>query len=158
MANTGDNATLILPRLWLGNKKAAADTAFLRSNNISVVFNCTKELPFDSSVLRRYRVPVDDNLQPAEIDNMLNWSSEIVYKLIAEYKRGNTVLVHCHAGMQRSAAVVAMMMVAVYKQSVDDVVGYIRSKRPIAFFPAINFDRAIRGFEANFHQALGSAK
>ena len=156
MANTGDNATLILPRLWLGNKKAAADTSFLRANNVSVVFNCTKELPFDSSVLRRYRVPVDDNLEPAEIDNMLKWSPEIIYKVIAEYKRGNTILVHCHAGMQRSAAVVAMMLVALFKKPVDEVVAYIRSKRPIAFFPAINFDRAIRGFEANVRQALGN--
>jgi hypothetical protein len=56
-----DKANLIIPRLWLGNKKAAEDTTFLQENNINVVFNCTKTLPFAPCVERQYRVPVDDN-------------------------------------------------------------------------------------------------
>jgi dual specificity phosphatase 12 len=149
------NANLILPGLWLGNRKAAADTEFLTKNNITCVFNCTKDIPFHSVVRRQYRVPVDDNLQAIEIYNMERWAPEIVYKLTAEYKAGNQILVHCHAGMQRSAAVVAMMMIAVFRKSADDVMTYIRERRQIAFFPAANFDKAIRGFEARF---VGASK
>jgi protein-tyrosine phosphatase len=147
---TSENANLILPGLWLGNRYAAADTAFLTNQRIKTVFNCTKQLPFDKSVTHQYRVPVDDNLEASEISNMEKWAPEIVYKLVAEYKAGNQILVHCHAGMQRSAAVVAMFLIAVFKKPTDYVVQYIRERRGIAFFPLINFERAIRGFEARY--------
>lgn len=148
---SGD-ATLILPGLWLGNRKAAANREFLQQNNITTVFNCTKDLPFDASIVRQYRVPVDDNLEAVEIANMERWAPEIVYKLVSEYKAGHKILVHCYAGMQRSAAVVAMMLIAVFHKPMDEVVRYIRERRHIAFFPAINFEKAIRGFEKDFRR------
>ena len=148
---SGD-ATLILPGLWLGNRKAAANREFLQQNNITTVFNCTKDLPFDASIVRQYRVPVDDNLEAVEIANMERWAPEIVYKMVSEYKAGHKILVHCYAGMQRSAAVVAMMLIAVFHKPMDEVVRYIRERRHIAFFPAINFEKAIRGFEKDFRR------
>jgi hypothetical protein len=142
-----DPANLILPRLWLGNRVAASDGEFLRKNNITVVFNCTKDLPFHPSVLRKYRLPVDDNLEAQEIDNMERWAPEAVYKVLAEYNRGNTILIHCYAGMQRSAALMAMTLVVLTKRSVDDIVRFIKEKRPIAFTPGKNFGKSIYGFE-----------
>ena len=68
------HADLILPRLWLGNKTAAADPEFLRTVGVTTVFNCTKDLPFSPNVQRKYRVPVDDNLQPVEIKNMAEYA------------------------------------------------------------------------------------
>jgi protein-tyrosine phosphatase len=147
MSRIGDNANIIIPRLWLGNKNAAADATFLQDNNIRAVFNCTKTLPFEESVLHKYRVPVDDNLEPQEIKNMQDWAPEAVLRVVQEYKHGNSILIHCHAGMQRSAALMAMTLIALTRQPADSVMSYIRSKRPIAFFPAANFDRSIRGFE-----------
>lgn len=147
------DASLIVPRLWLGNRKAAASREFLQQNRITTVFNCTKDLPFEPSVLRKYRVPVDDNLQASEIANMERWAPEIVYKLVSEYNAGHTILVHCYAGMQRSAAVVAMFLIVLSHKQVDDVVRYIRERRHIAFFPAINFEKAIRGFASDFMRA-----
>lgn len=147
----GNQADLIIPRLWLGNKGAAANADFLHKNNIKTVFNCTKTLPFHDNVIRKYRVPVDDNLEPVEIANMERWAPETVYKVLAEYNRGESILIHCHAGMQRSAAVMAMALIAMTQKPADEVMAYIRSKRPIAFFPEANFDASIRGFERDFH-------
>jgi hypothetical protein len=149
-----ENANLIIPRLWLGNKAASLDAEFLKKNSITVVFNCTKDLAFHNSILKRYRVPVDDNLQAEEINNMYRWSPEIVSKLIREYRLGHTILVHCFAGMQRSAAVVAMFLIATTQKPVDEVMAYIRGIRSIAFFPAANFEKSIRGFEADFRKEL----
>jgi len=154
MSRIGDNANMIIPRLWLGNKNAAADEAFLKENNITAVFNCTKTLPFHPSVLHQYRVPVDDNLQPEEIKNMQDWAPEAVLRVVQAYKRGESILIHCHAGMQRSAALMAMTLIAMTRQPADSVMSYIRSKRPIAFFPAANFDRSIRGFEQQLRRDL----
>jgi len=141
------DANLILPRLWLGNKKASMDTEFLTKNNITVVFNCTKDLPFHTGVLHRYRVPVDDNLEDVEIRHMYEWAPEIVFKLLHEYKAGNAILVHCFAGMQRSAAVIALFLMYVAGESSNKTMNFIRKKRPVAFFPAANFLPAIQEFE-----------
>lgn len=143
MQNAGEVAHEIVPRLWLGNKNAASDTAWLKEHGITVVFNCTKDWPFHAGILRQYRVPVHDNLQKEEIDNLYKWAPEIMVKLIQEYKRGETILVHCHAGMQRSAAVVAMFLMSMYRMSKADAMKFIRSKRPIAFFPSANFEPAL---------------
>ncbi len=154
MSRIGDDANMIVPRLWLGNKNAAADEKFLKDNNITVVFNCTKTLPFHESVKHKFRLPVDDNLQPEEIQNMQDWAPEAVLRVVQAYKSGQSILIHCHAGMQRSAALMAMSLVAMTRQPSDSVMSYIRSKRPVAFFPAANFDRAIRGFETYLHNNL----
>ncbi len=146
----------ILPGLWLGSRVAALDPTFMAEKNIKAVFNCTKDIPFEGSVQRRYRVPVDDNLQNEEIKNLETWSYEIVYKIASEYRRareeGGGILVHCAAGMQRSAASVAMYLIATQNMTADEAIQFIKSKRSIAFFPVANFERAIRGFETSFNR------
>lgn len=154
----GPPAHEILPGLWLGNRQAALDGAWHQQQRIHAVFNCTKDIPFEAQVTRRYRVPVDDNLRSEEIRNMELWSYEIAYKLAAEMRRAekerSAVLVHCAAGMQRSAAVVAMYLIAKQNMRADEAIHFIQSKRPIAFRPEANFDAAIRGFEAAFNREI----
>jgi dual specificity phosphatase 12 len=140
----------IVPRLWLGNKQAASDGEWLREHGITVVFNCTKDWPYHPDIPRKYRVPVHDNLEPVEIQNMLDWAPEIMAKLVAEYNRGEIILVHCHAGMQRSAAVVAMFLITKYGLTADEAMARIRQIRPIAFFPGANFEKSIRGWEVQW--------
>ena len=148
-----NNADLILPGLWLGNGKASLDDKFLRDNKIHSVFNCTKDLPFHSSVNRRFRVPVDDNLRQEEIRNMELWSFETIYKLTKEHKQGN-VLVHCYAGMQRSAAVVAMYLIAKYGMTKEQVIPFIKGKRSVAFWPFVNFEKSIHGFQESYEKNI----
>jgi protein-tyrosine phosphatase len=154
MSESYEHAHLIIPRLWLGNRHAAADADFIQMHHIKTVFNCTKDLPFHTSIQRKYRIPVHDNLEPEEINRLQEWSPEIVYKVLAEYNLGHTILVHCHAGMQRSAAVVAMVLLTITRQPMDAVVKHIRGIRPVAFFPAINFESAIRGYESELRRRL----
>ncbi len=153
----GNNADEILPGLWLGNMKAAHDIEFLKKHNIRTVFNCSKDIEFHPYTIRRFRVPVDDNLQQQEIRNLELWSFEVVSHIAKEYKEGHKILVHCAAGMQRSAAVMAMFLIATQRVSKDQAMNYIRSKRPIAFMPMANFDKAIAGFERQLHQVQMSS-
>jgi hypothetical protein len=141
----------IIPRLWLGNSKASMNEDFIKSNNIVVVFNCTKNLPFSPMIPIKYRIPVDDNLEEAEIRNMELWSNEIAFKIIKEYMEGKTILVHCAAGMQRSAASVAFMLIAYHKLRALDAMRMIKEKRNIAFYPRANFGRSIDYFDRKFH-------
>jgi hypothetical protein len=149
-----NNADQILPNVWLGNLKAAQDETFLKNANIQAVFNCTKDAPFHSSIRRRYRIPVDDNLQDQEIRNLELWSYEIVYKMIQEYKDKRPIFVHCHAGMQRSPAVVAMFLMTLYRMSTEKAKAFIKERRPIVFFPLANFESAMQGFERSLTKNL----
>jgi protein-tyrosine phosphatase len=149
-----ENANEILPGLWLGNIRAARDETFLHNHKIETVFNCTKDLPFADCVKRRYRVPVDDNLQQDEIRNMELWAFEIVLKLAKERKQGVPILVHCAAGMQRSAAVIAFYLISMYRMKAENAMAFIQSRRPIAFTPQANFGQAIRNFEATFQREV----
>jgi len=149
-ANIADE---IIPGLWLGNINASQSKEFLIQNGIKATFNCTKNIPFHEVVKKRYRIPVDDNLEEEEIRNMELWSFESVYKLRVEHKNG-PVLVHCHAGMQRSACVVAMYLIAIKNLKYEDAIKYIREKRPIAFTPSANFLRSIQGFETAYNKEI----
>jgi hypothetical protein len=148
---SAEDANEIIPRLWLGNARASMDEDFIMKKNITVVFNCTKNLPFSPMIPIKYRIPVDDNLEESEIRNMELWSGEISYKIMTEYIEGKTILVHCMAGMQRSAASVAFMLIALYKIRALDAMKRIKEKRMIAFHPRANFGRAIDYFDRKFH-------
>jgi protein-tyrosine phosphatase len=84
---------------------------------------------------------------------MEHWSLEVVYKLTQEVRNG-PVLVHCHAGVQRSATVVAMYLIANYKMGAENAMERIKAKRPIAFTPSPNFIRSIKGFEETFDKMI----
>ncbi len=149
----------ILPGLWLGNKGASQDTQWLRANQIGAIFNCTKDIPFKQGVVpHMYRIPVDDNLQPDEIRNLGGWAWEICLKLNRERTQGNRILVHCFAGMQRSAAVVAMLLVANYRCSTDEAIAFIKSRRPVAFLGHANFYPAIKHFETALQKMISESE
>ena len=150
MATSDANAHEILPGLWLGNRSAALDQAWLEQKQIGAVFNCTKDIPFAPGNRKLYRVPVDDNLQDDEIRNLELWSWEIVHKIAREVQGGNKVLVHCAAGMQRSAASVAMFLVSQFRCPTDEAIAYVKQRRPVAFWGGANFYKSIKGFEQSY--------
>lgn len=149
-----DPANEVLPRLWLGNAQSSMDPQFIQQNRIQVVFNCTKNHPFSHLIPIQYRVPVDDNLQEDEIRNMDLWASEIAYRILYEYRQGRTILVHCAAGMQRSAASIAFFLICYRQFHATEAIQFIRERRPIAFRPTANFGRAIESFDHRFHSEL----
>jgi rhodanese-related sulfurtransferase len=149
----------ILPGLWLGNKAASQDTQWLRSHQIGAIFNCTKDIPFVQGIVpHMYRIPVDDNLQPDEIRNLGGWAWEICVKLNRERSQGQRILVHCFAGMQRSAAVVAMLLLANYRCTTDEAIAFIKSRRPVAFLGFANFHPAIKHFETALQKMISETE
>ena len=149
------NAHEIVPGLWLGNSKAAGDSKWLAQKKITVVFNATKDLPFSPTIKKQYRIPVDDNLQADEIRNMTLWSQEAVYKILEEHlKNKQNVLVHCAAGMQRSASLVAMYLIATKGMGWQQAITFVQGIRPIAFRPSPNFKASIIEFDKTYHREI----
>ena len=148
------SANEIIPGVWVGGWKPALNQEWLASNGISTVFNCTKSVAFHPSVQHQYRVPVDDNLQPAEINNMRSWAPEIAYKILHEFNQGRRILIHCHAGMQRSATACAFFLLVLTGRPLIQVMYLIKSKRNICFHPSPNFAPALRAFEQQTREQI----
>ena len=141
------DADEIIPGVWIGRWQPALNPEWLRAHGIVTVFNCTKQVAFHPSVPHQYRIPVDDNLQPAEINNMEAWAPEIAYKMLREFKAGHPMLIHCHAGMQRSTTACAFFLMVLTGRPLIHVMHLIKARRSIAFEPSPNFATALRGFE-----------
>jgi len=149
-----DPANEIIPGVWISRWEPALDPAWLSAHGIKAVFNCTKTVPFHPSVPNQYRIPVDDNLQPEEIQNMERWAPEIAFKMLREYKAGNPMLIHCHAGMQRSTAACSFFLMVLTGRPLIQVMYLIQDKRKVAFKPRANFAKAMRGFEEEVRQHI----
>jgi predicted protein tyrosine phosphatase len=148
------DAHVIIPGIWLGNRRAAVNDKWLAEKRITVVFNATKDLPFSTTIKKQYRIPVDDNLQAEEIRNMTLWSHEILYHVMKEHNDGNIILIHCAAGMQRSAVITAMFLIVKRGLSWNQAVQYIQDIRPIAFRPSINFKDSLIAFDRTYHEEI----
>jgi len=141
------DADEIIPNVWIGRYEVALNPHWLQAHRIESVFNCTKTVPFHPSIPHQFRIPVDDNLQPAEIHNMTIWAPEIAFKILREFNAGRAILIHCHDGMQRSTAAAAFFLLVLTGRPLIQVMYLIQSRRPVAFRPSANFASAMRAFE-----------
>lgn len=139
------DANQIVPRLWLGNFNSSQNMSFIKNNHITVIVNCTKDLPFlDIGGVYKYRIPVHDNLEKEEIYAMYKWLDNILPILINHYRNGRTILVHCAAGMQRSAIVVLSFIYANFMCDPKTALYTVRNARPIVFQPYMNFSNSFK--------------
>lgn len=135
-------ATPILPGLFLGNWQDAQ-----RLTKVGLVVNCSKDIPFfaENSTVP-YRIAVDD--APYDVQNLYNLIKDKEVFGMMDYclKQGKPVLVHCFAGRQRSAAVMACFLMYKFNLDPNTAMQYIQRRRPIAFTPRANFYSAIQQF------------
>ena len=141
----------ITNHIWLGNYVDSSNEKFIRDNNIRVIINCSKDLPFYFStdeVPYRYRIPVDDDRQDNSLYVMYLYLPKIVDIIKFHINRGENIYVHCHAGMQRSACVVAAYLIATTNMTPRDAISFIKRQRPIAFTPFINFQKSLDNYSS----------
>ena len=145
-AKDNDEWSEIIPRLFVGNCRAAHDKEFLKTNNIEMIINCTKEIPFKKSAIeelgiKTIRIPVWDNGEKKEIENMGLFLPE-VYKDMAKFYEKNqekSILINCFAGKQRSAICATYFISKFFSISKDDAIELVKNKRKECFQPKINF-------------------
>ena len=87
-------------------------------------------------------------IKNTKLYNLLN-SSKALYMIHLYLSYDLKVLVHCSQGIQRSCAVVACYLVKYKNMDVLESINFIKQKRPIAFFGAINFLDTINIFARN---------
>tara|TARA_B100000963_G_C22635497_1_gene677352 strand:- start:4204 stop:4704 length:501 start_codon:yes stop_codon:yes gene_type:complete len=139
-----DSYQEIIPNIFLGNKNSASNVNLL--NKIYLVVNCSEDIPFYSDKTRNFRVDVPDNLSLDCNLRILVYINQILPIMYKCYNEKKPVLVHCRAGMHRSATVVACFLIKYFNFSKDCAIQFIKSKRHIAFFPGPNFDLSLELF------------
>lgn len=139
----------IIPNLWIGNKNSVKQSEFKKINNIRCVINCSTKIPFYHGNHQNIRIPVDDDLSKEMNDKLLSYLPYIIETIHYYRMKREGVLVHCYAGCQRSAAIVAAYIMRYTHFSMKLVVQLIQTKRAICFTPMINFQRALLCYEKN---------
>lgn len=149
-----NDADMIIPGLFLGSQDAAEDYNFLKKHNISVVINASNHIPcfHRSKKITYIRVPVDDSLKNYDINKMTAYLPYIIETLrFFHHTMKRNVLVHCAAGVQRSAIIVASYLVKYYNKTPMGAIKFIIKRRPIAFHngQSLNFIDSLNNFHNN---------
>lgn len=143
----------ILPNLYLGNIDSAENKKFIKEKKIKVIINCSKSIPnyfqFDKDFpdLEYFRIPVDDSLLDEDIELMAQSLSQYVKIINNALSQNKPILVHCYAGRQRSACLIAAYLIYKYDYSIEQAYKYIISKRKESFH---------YGKSYNFHKSLSN--
>ncbi|KAM9301634.1 uncharacterized protein PAF06_014833 [Gastrophryne carolinensis] len=142
----------ILPFLFLGNEKDAQDLASMMTLNIGHVLNVTTHLPLyhaESGNLRYKRLPATDNSKQD-----LRQYFEEAFEFIEEaQQKGKGVLIHCQAGVSRSATVVIAYLMKHTLMTVGDAYKFVKGKRPI-ISPNLNFMGQLMEFESDLNAGI----
>lgn len=135
----------IYPGLWLGDISSSVDKSFLTQKKITMVINCTVTAPFtDLKTVRHHRrLPVKDNREKDQIYILYRNIDTLAILMHAHLKSGENLLVHCHAGRQRSAALVAGFLMKYSDLEPEETISLIRTKRSVVGIPMINFKDAL---------------
>ncbi|XP_064207343.1 uncharacterized protein si:dkey-175m17.7 [Anguilla rostrata] len=149
-----ENATIspILPFLFLGNERDAQDLDLLLRLNIGFVVNVTTHLPLyhlDSGLVRYKRLPATDNSR----QNLRQYFEEVFEFIEEAHQTGRGVLVHCQAGVSRSATIVIAYLMKHTLMTMMDAYKYVRSRRPVVS-PNLNFMGQLLEFERDLNSGI----
>ena len=147
MSNSFKFANQIIPNLWLGNRNSPKETDNLIKNNIKLIINCSKDLVYESDVnIQVIRLSIND-INSVESNQILGDQIEYLTYLINIYLNNNYgVLIHCYAGVQRSATVVLCYLLKYKHMSLDMGKAIMKQNRSIVFFPYPTFDSFINNY------------
>jgi hypothetical protein len=141
-------AKQIVPNLWIGSASDAESVQRAKKRNIRFVVNCSRDIPEflkSEKSIAVYRIPIDD--WHGHGDALFGHLPSVVRAIDDVLKKGQGVLVHCYAGMQRSAATVAAYLIWKKGMSTVEAMDFIRGKKPEAFTPRPTFLRTLRKWE-----------
>ncbi|XP_041651162.1 dual specificity protein phosphatase 8a isoform X2 [Cheilinus undulatus] len=154
VANVGP--TRILPHLYLGSQKDVLNKDLMAQNGITYVLNASNTCPKPDFISESHfmRIPVNDNY----CEKLLPWLDK-TNEFIDKAKVSNCrVIVHCLAGISRSATIAIAYIMKTMGLSSDDAYRFVKDRRP-SISPNFNFLGQLLEFEKDLRllQALTSS-
>ncbi|XP_072241588.1 dual specificity protein phosphatase 8 isoform X1 [Leuresthes tenuis] len=142
VANVGP--TRILPHLYLGSQKDVLNKDLMVQNGITYVLNASNTCPKPDFINESnfMRIPVNDNY----CEKVLPWLDK-TNEFIDKAKVSNCrVIVHCLAGISRSATIAIAYIMKTMGLSSDDAYRFVKDRRP-SISPNFNFLGQLLEFE-----------
>lgn len=136
--------TRILPHLYLGCQRDVLNRELMQQNDIAYVLNASNTCPKPDFIPESHflRVPVNDSF----CEKILPWLDKSV-EFIEKAKACNArVLVHCLAGISRSATIAIAYIMKRMDMSLDEAYRFVKEKRP-TISPNFNFLGQLLDFE-----------
>lgn len=119
--------SLITPYLYIGDINDANNLQLLKSKNIRVIVNCTREVEnFYPNHFEYQKLNLNDDVNQS-LYGVLDPISEYIINSI---RSGKVVFVHCYAGISRSASIVIYTLMKLHNWKFDKSLRYVRSIRP----------------------------
>ncbi|XP_030627483.1 dual specificity protein phosphatase 16 [Chanos chanos] len=141
---TNIGPTRILPHLYLGCQRDVLNKDLMQQNDIAYVLNASNTCPKPDFIPESHflRVPVNDSF----CEKILPWLDKSV-EFIEKAKASNArVLVHCLAGISRSATIAIAYIMKRMDMSLDEAYRFVKEKRP-TISPNFNFLGQLLDFE-----------
>lgn len=133
----------ILPGLYLGDSQHSAQQDILQQLGITCLLNVSTtcknlfEKEFDYM-----NIPVNDN----DSANISSWFNEAIGFIDNARDNDGKVLIHCQAGVSRSATVCIAYIMFKNGMNLEDAFDYVRSRRGV-ISPNLNFMQQLKEFE-----------
>ncbi|XP_053835401.1 dual specificity protein phosphatase 8 isoform X1 [Vidua macroura] len=134
VANIGP--TRILPHLYLGSQKDVLNKDLMTQNGISYVLNASNSCPKPDFICDSHfmRIPVNDNY----CEKLLPWLDKSIEFIDKAKVSSCQVIVHCLAGISRSATIAIAYIMKTMGMSSDDAYRFVKDRRP-SISPNFNF-------------------
>jgi len=135
-------------QIFIGDCIASKDREFLKNNNINVIVNCSQHIEFiKCSKIKKYRVNLNDDMCYSTIVLMVKYFKYLIPILNKHIENGDKILIHCRCGMQRSATILAGLLMYRYKIGKWEAMRIIKAKRFITFLPNSNYGLSLDIYE-----------
>ena len=135
-------------QLYLSDCSSPMNPTFIKNHHVNVIVNCSTNIKFHTEILnlphiKTYRLSVKDDLSIISIMKMTKILQYISPILNKHLNLGHVILIHCRAGIQRSASVMAGLFMYRYNLTKWESIKIIRSKRLLVFLPMVNFSLSL---------------
>jgi len=137
-------ATQVLPHLYLGNMRDAANSSVLTRLNIRYILNVTAK-PASYSIPSGFQYK---HLEAADngFQNLRQFFEEAFEFIDSAKTAGTAVLIHCQAGISRSPTLSIAYLMKNYLMTMADAYKFVKTKRSI-ISPNLNFMGQLWEFE-----------
>ncbi|KAG9110285.1 hypothetical protein FRC07_008219 [Ceratobasidium sp. 392] len=117
----------VIENLWVGDFGAATSLELLEEAGVKYVVSCMRGKVRVHETMRRHQIPLDDT----EEQDVLSYLPATIAFIQSALASGDGVLIHCMAGMSRSATIAAAYLM--HSQGLDPTgaLELIREVRPV---------------------------
>ncbi|XP_045599102.2 uncharacterized protein [Procambarus clarkii] len=144
--------TRILPFLYLGSQHDASNRQLLSDYNILYELNVSVSCPKPDFVQESHfmRIPVNDNFS----EKLFPYFNDAFNFIDKVRESGGSVLVHCLAGISRSATVAIAYVMKHLSLPFDEAYMYVKTRRP-TISPNINFVGQLAELDRQLRREVG---